>query len=123
MTRAYHELFLDDAMDTLGSAVEYAVLTCGMDGQEFLNLFVVCGIADAFGMGGVAYISGMSGIELARKALERTGKGGVPSGGDIVDTIFRSMMVTAILRNIGWVGFLRTTSGTPASPSGSCSGI
>lgn len=102
MTRAYHELFLDDAMDTLGSAVEYAVLTCGMDGQEFLNLFVVCGIADAFGMGGVAYISGMSGIELARKTLERTGKGGVPSGGDIVDGYSPEYWVGWILAYYQW---------------------
>lgn len=74
MTHAYDEIYLDDAMETLGGAVEYATLFCNIDGQEFLNLFVVSGIADEFGRGNVKYISGMSGIELAGLVLERCGK-------------------------------------------------
>lgn len=74
MTHAYSEVFLDDAMDTLGSAVEYAVISCGMNGQEFLNLFIASGIAGEFGRGSVTYISGMSGIELAQAVFRRTGK-------------------------------------------------
>ena len=74
MTRAYGEIYLDDAMETLGSAVEYATLFNQMDGQEFLCLFVASGIADEFGRGNVKYISGMSGIELARLVIERCGK-------------------------------------------------
>ena len=66
MTHAYDEMYLDDAMDCLGTAVEYAVLSCGMDGQAFLDLFVASGVADEFGRGNVKFISGMSGIELAR---------------------------------------------------------
>lgn len=73
MIRAYSEIYLDDAMETLGSAVEYAVLLCGIDGQQFLRLFVASGIADEFGRGNVKYISGMSGIELARVVLEKCG--------------------------------------------------
>ena len=73
MIRAYSEIYLDDAMDTLGSAVECAVLLCGIDGQQFLRLFVASGIADEFGRGNVKYISGMSGIELARVVLEKCG--------------------------------------------------
>lgn len=65
MTHAYSEVFLDDAMDTLGAAVEYAVLACGIDGQAFIDLFLASGIAGEFGRGNVTYISGMSGIELA----------------------------------------------------------
>lgn len=71
---AYDEIYLDDAMETLGSAVEYATLFNQMDGQEFLSLFVASGIADEFGRGNVKYISGMSGIELARLVIERCGK-------------------------------------------------
>lgn len=74
MTRAYDEVYLDDAMDTLGGALEYAVLFCGMDGDEFLDLFAAGGIADEFGRGNVKFISGLSGIELARGVLERCGK-------------------------------------------------
>ena len=73
MTRAYDEMYLDDAMECLGAAVEYAVLSCGMDGQSFLDLFVASGIADEFGRGNVKYISGMSGIELTRHILRMCG--------------------------------------------------
>ena len=66
MIHAYDEMYLDDAMDCLGAAVEYAVLSCDMDGQEFLDLFVASGVAEEFGRGNVKFISGMSGIELAR---------------------------------------------------------
>ena len=73
MIRAYDEMYLDDAMDCLGAAVEYAVLSCNMDGQAFLDLFVASGIADEFGRGNVKYISGMSGIELTRHILKKCG--------------------------------------------------
>ena len=74
MTHAYKELFLDDAMETLGSAVEYAVLSLNIAGQEFLDLFLASGIAERFGQGDAMYLSGMSGIELARKVLTVCGK-------------------------------------------------
>ena len=74
MTHAYDELYLDDAMEALGEAVEYATLFSKIDGQEFLDLFVTCGIAEEFGKGNVKYISGMSGIELARFVIEKSGK-------------------------------------------------
>lgn len=74
MTHAYDEIYLDDAMETLGGAVEYATLFCKVDGQDFLDLFVASGIADEFGRGNVKFISGMSGIELARHILETCGK-------------------------------------------------
>ena len=74
MTHAYKEFFLDDAMETLGSAVEYAVLSLNIEGQEFLDLFLASGIAERFGQGDAMYLSGMSGIELARKVLTICGK-------------------------------------------------
>ena len=73
MNRAYDEMYLDDAMECLGAAVEYAVLLRSMDGQAFLDLFVASGVADEFGRGNVKYISGMSGIELARHILRICG--------------------------------------------------
>lgn len=74
MTHAYDEIYLDDAMDTLGGAIEYATLFCNYDGQEFFDLFVASGIADEFGRGNVRYISGMSGIELADFVFDKCGK-------------------------------------------------
>lgn len=74
MIHAYDEMYLDDAMDTLGGAVEYATIFCKMDGQNFIDLFIASGIAFEFGHGNVKYISGMSGIELAQSVLEKCGK-------------------------------------------------
>lgn len=74
MIRAYDEIHLDDAMETLGNAIEYAVLFCEIDGQEFINLFITSGIAAEFGKGNVKYVAGMSGVELARLVLEKCGK-------------------------------------------------
>lgn len=74
MIHAYDEIYLDDAMETLGNAVEYATLFCDIEGQEFLNLFIASDIAKEFERGNVKYISGMSGIELARLVLEKCGK-------------------------------------------------
>lgn len=74
MIHAYDEIYLDDAMEALGGAVEYATLLCKIGGQEFIDLFIAGGIASEFGRGNVKYISGMSGIELARLVLENCGK-------------------------------------------------
>lgn len=74
MIHAYDEIHLDDAMETLGNAIEYATLFCEVDGQEFIDLFITSGIATDFGKGNVKYIAGMSGVELARLVLEKCGK-------------------------------------------------
>lgn len=74
MTNAYSEIFLSDAMDVLGEALEYATCACGVEGQEFLNDFVKSGVAEQFGAGEPHYISGMSGIELAQIVLRRCGR-------------------------------------------------
>ncbi len=70
---AYDEIYLDDAMETLGSALEYAVLIGKIDGQRFLDLFIASKIAHEFGRGNVKYISGMSGIELCRLIFQKCG--------------------------------------------------
>jgi DNA-binding transcriptional regulator YiaG len=74
MTHAYDEVFLDDAMETLGSAVEYAVLQCDMDGQRFLNLFTASGVAAEFEAGNPLFVSGKSGVELAKEVFQRVGE-------------------------------------------------
>ena len=68
-TRAYNELYLDDAMQNLGDMVDYAVHDCGYDADEFFRLFLVSGIAASFEKGNPKYVAGMSGVELARAVL------------------------------------------------------
>ena len=70
MINAYSELFVNDAMETLGEAFEYAINNLKIRGQEFLNLFSLGRIGEAFSRGEIRYISGMSGIELANTALK-----------------------------------------------------
>ena len=69
MTNAYTELFVNDAMECLGEAFEYAVQNLKICGQEFWDLFSLGHIGEAFSKGEIRYISGMSGIELAEKVL------------------------------------------------------
>ncbi len=74
MTRAYDEIYLDDAMKNLGSAFEYATIICKIDGREFMDLFVLSDIAAEFEKGNAKYVSGMSGIELSRLIIKNCGK-------------------------------------------------
>lgn len=76
MTNAYSELYLDDAMENLGSMVDYAVGTCGFSPDEFMNRFISSGIAARFERGNPKYVAGMSGVELAELVLETTGSSG-----------------------------------------------
>lgn len=70
--RAYSELYLDDAMQNLGDMLDYAVNDCGYDPDTFFGWFISTGIAESFGSGNPKYISGMSGIELAREVVYQT---------------------------------------------------
>lgn len=65
MMHAYDKIFLDDAMENLGNAMEYAVYGLGMSAQEFWDCFAVSRVAERFACGDVRYVSGMSGLELA----------------------------------------------------------
>ena len=73
MTRAYSDLYLDDAMIGLGEAVEYVVHACGIDADRFMSYFVVSGFAERFGEGDPRIIAGMDGTGIARKVLEEVG--------------------------------------------------
>ena len=69
---AYSELYLDDAMDNLGTMVEYAVCDLGYDPDEFFGWFIASGIASRFETGNPKYVTGMSGYELAESVLDAT---------------------------------------------------
>lgn len=74
MIHAYDESILEYGMDNLGVAVDYAVNHLKLDGQEFLNLFVVSGIAAEFECGNEKYVAGMSGCNLADEVYAKCGK-------------------------------------------------
>ncbi len=71
---AYNMVYLDDAMDNLGEAFDYAANRCHINLDEFFGLFVAVGVADQFGKGVPSYVSGHSGTELAMQILENAGK-------------------------------------------------
>lgn len=74
MIHAYDEKYLDDARDNLGEAFDYAVNACGFDIDEFMDLFIAGGFADAFGSGNPKYVSGISGTELVMETVAKSGK-------------------------------------------------
>lgn len=69
MMSAYNELYLDDAMQNLGDMVEYAVCDLGYNPDHFFSWFIFSGIASKFGRGNPKYVTGMSGVELAKAVL------------------------------------------------------
>ncbi len=74
MTRAYSECYLDDAMNNLGEAVDYAVNSCALTADEFMEMFLTSGYAGQFASGVAKVISGLSGSELVLCVLEASGK-------------------------------------------------
>lgn len=79
MTYVYDKVYLDDAMRTLGEAMDYVVNSCNLNMDAFLDLFISGGFADQFESGVPKYVSGMSGIELVCDVLEKAGiKGRFP---------------------------------------------
>lgn len=69
---AYNELYLDDAMQSLGEMVDFAVRDLKFDPDEFFGWFIASGIASRFEKGNPRYVGGMSGYELAEAVLTET---------------------------------------------------
>lgn len=74
MMYAYNEMYLNDAMRNLGEAFDYAATVLNIPMDDFLDMFIISGIADQFGSGVPKFISGLSGTELVWEVLNRTGK-------------------------------------------------
>lgn len=66
---AYNELYLNDAKQNLAEFFDYGINSCKFNLDLFLKLFIQSGYADKFERGNPAVISGMSGIELARRVI------------------------------------------------------
>ena len=71
MTRAYDELYLECAQDTLGHACDFAVNTVGISPAVFSEAFCVSGVAEQFGKGNVLFLAGHSGCELVRIVIDK----------------------------------------------------
>ncbi len=70
---AYDETYLPGAQRNLGEAFEYAVLSCGMEADEFADRFIASGLAQEWEEASPRVLAGISGTELARDALALTG--------------------------------------------------
>ena len=69
MMNAYNELYRTDAQKTLAFMFDYAVNDCGLDIDWIAKLFVMSGYSTLFETGNAAFISGVSGIELAEMVI------------------------------------------------------
>lgn len=74
MTHAYDEIYLDDAMKNLGEAFDYAATVLNVPMDDFLDMFIISGIAEQFSCGVPKFVSGLSGTELVWEVFRRTGK-------------------------------------------------
>lgn len=68
---AYDEMYLEDAMKNLGEAFDYAVNKMKLSMDEFLDMFIVSGVAENFGNGVPKYLVGLSGTELVMEVMGR----------------------------------------------------
>ena len=71
-THAYAEDYVTGAQRVLGDAVDFAVMSLGLEPDIFGKAFAVSDAARQFGSGNPRYVAGMNGCELARKVLEET---------------------------------------------------
>lgn len=62
--RAYNELYLENAMSTMGTLVDYAVNYCFMEIDFFISEFIQSGVARKFENGDPATVAGKSAVEL-----------------------------------------------------------
>ena len=75
MIHAYREIYLNNEVDVFGSMMDYVVNQCCLSGDEYLQMFIVSGLAEQFASGNPRIIAGKSGIELTYEAIRfSTGK-------------------------------------------------
>ena len=71
---AYSEDYLWGAQRALGDMLDFGVNTCQLDMDFIMNKFIESGIADNFAIGNPKYVAGMTGCEVLRTVLEKTGE-------------------------------------------------
>ena len=73
MMRAYDEMYLNDAMRNLGEAFDYVATVLNIPMDDFIDMFIISGIAEQFAGGVPKFVSGLSGTELVWEVLNRMG--------------------------------------------------
>jgi len=76
---AYNELYLDDARNSLGEALDCSVYCCSVSVEQFFERFLATPWAVRFETGVPGAVAGKSGTELAMAVIRETG--GLPDGG------------------------------------------
>ena len=71
-THAYNSLYLEDAMNNLGTMLDCAVHAAQCDLLVFYEMFLSSGVASQMEAGNPRYLSGMSGMELMQIVLEKS---------------------------------------------------
>lgn len=75
MMHAYPETYVNRAQDRLGDAFDYAINSCGLPGDDFMQIFAGSSAARRMAKGDPKYVLGKSGIEIALEVVEEaTGK-------------------------------------------------
>lgn len=74
MMYAYDEIYLNDAMRNLGEAFDYSAAVLNLSMDDFLDMFIISGIAAQFAGGVPKFVSGLSGTELVWEVLDQVGK-------------------------------------------------
>ena len=72
MTYAYQEIYLSNAQSMLGDVFDYGINACHIPGSSFVKLFAASTISKRLENGEPSYLSGKSGIEVAREILAET---------------------------------------------------
>lgn len=70
---AYDEMYVPLAQRILGDAIDYAVYSCEMDADAFLEMFIASGYAYQFENGNPSYVAGINGCELVKKVIFKSG--------------------------------------------------
>lgn len=72
MIHAYQEIYLNKAQSILGDALDYAVNTCNIPGDQFIKLFLASSVCRRTENGEPTYLAGKSGIEIAAEVVSET---------------------------------------------------
>ena len=98
-THAYSQLYLNKSSRAVGNMLHDAVLEFGMDGGDFLKLFIQSDVARQIESGNPKYIAGKSGLELFLEVMEKT-TGQSYIAADCIESYDRS--------DVYWVGWMLT---------------
>ena len=92
---AYAEFYVERAQRSLGTMFDYVVWDLDLDIDWYVGLFVTSGLADRFGSGDPSVLSGLSGVELARRVIAETG----------ADIVLKPPRATANRSREYWMGW------------------